>query len=843
MSIFFDEDKATTVKTNESWTKGPRTDISENFAAVSKAFSMTELTQSELRNNEEEYGNVVQLLHENGNSNFINPLDPMNYMVDDIDIAPSTDQMEASFWNQVNIAKQNNEELTLKLKEAGYDSKENMQKVIAKKAQDAWQEYAEIKSRATTSGNIIGGFGGMAVTAFKDPWMQAGVIASFGYSIPATISAAALRIAYMEAIIGAASETMIQLKAQPYRKELGFEDAGFETGLKNVLTVSAASAALSPLLFGVFKAFGKGIDVGKKHILKMPTEDLQKVTKEIGEINPKYKNTALDNHKIPEKDNPFPDNAAGRTEHRERLDATVKSINESTELDLPPAKNPIDTNNLRPPVNVKPGELIDIFDAKGNKVNVPVIKKSSSGNSLKVKMPDGSERVISLDPRSPAFLNVRNPNYTIRSAGLNAQGKTVSQLSKQEINTIRNKLIERKAELEKSGQTNQGIYADTLQDLNSLDFNVPKVATEANAPGINKANFNRNESTIAQDIEAAKNFDVPNEAAYRNQASLSEETMFDAGTSAAIRAEAEAGAAAKTVPIDNPLAKTQDLVSKSQETDTALSSTVLATAQSKPPLIRGLANKSVGDFNSIGKRLYQKSNDYKEIYSNLSKKLEPLKKDLQEITTKYDGDLKARVKDEAKIKEKLAVKKDLQPQNIPDWLGARISVDTITQAKLLLSELNKTYKLLEIDDFLDDVARTQRKTPTEYRRIHTQALTKDGFSFELQISLKELDPIIDKSHAVYKKITYQRDSMSMDEWNKTLKEQAKVEADMKNAYFKIKDKEFSRMNTTNDVDIPFVVGTRLDENGDIVPLLSTARETFEQDAKAQTMFKRLENCV
>ena len=191
----------------------------------------------------------------------------------------------------------------------------------------------------------------------------------------------------------------------------------------------------------------------------------------------------------------------------------------------------------------------------------------------------------------------------------------------------------------------------------------------------------------------------------------------------------------------------------------------------------------------------------------------------------------------------MAIKKDLQPQNIPDWLGARISVDTITQAKLLLSELNKTYKLVEIDDFLDDVARTQRKNPTEYRRIHTQALTKDGYTFELQISLKELDPIIDKSHAIYKKATYQRDSMSMDEWNKTLKEQAKVEADMKNAYFKIKDKEFTRFNTTNDVDIPYVVGTRLDEKGEIVPLLTTAREAFEQDAKNATMFKRLENCV
>ena len=843
MSIFFDEDKALTPKANESWSKGPRTDISENFAAVSKAFSMTEFTQSELRNNEEEYGNVVQLLHENGNSNFINPLDPMNYMVDDIEIAPSTEEMEADFWNRVNNAKQNNEELTLKLKEAGYDSRESMQKVIAKKAQDAWQDYSSISERATTSGKIVGGFGGMAATAFKDPFMQLGVLASFGYSIPSTIGAAALRVAYMEAIIGGVSETFIQLKAQPYRKELGFEDAGLETGLKNIAMVSGASAALSPLLLGVFKAFGKGIDVGKKHLLKMPDEDLQKINKEMGDINPKFKNKDLDNYKIPEKDNPFPDNANGRTEHRERLDATIKSFNENTSLDLPPPKNPIDTDNLRPPIEVKPGQLIDIFDAKGNKVNVPVIKKSSSGNSIKVKMPDGSEKVISLDPKSGAFQNIRNPNYTIKSSGLNAQGKTVSQLSKQEINTIRSKLLERKEKLEKDGATNQGVYADTLQDLNSLDFNVPKIATEANTPGVNKANFNRDETTIAQDIEAAKNFDVPNEAAYRNQASLSEETMFDAGTSAAIRAEAEAGAAAKTVPIINLGAKTQDLVSKSQVTDAALSSTVLATAQSKPPLIRGLDNKSVGDFNSIGIKLYQKSNDYKEIYSNLSKQLEPVKKDLQAITAKYDGNLAARVKDKAKIDEKLAIKKELQPQNIPDWLGARISVDTITQAKLLLSELNKTYKLVEIDDFLDDVGRTQRKNPSQYRRIHTQALTKDGYTFELQVSLKELDPIIDKSHAIYKKITYQRNSMSMDEWNKTLKEQAKVEADMKNAYFKIKDKEFSRMNPTNDVDIPFVVGTRLDENGEIVPLMGTQREAFEQDAKAATMFKRLENCI
>ena len=114
MSIFFDEDKALTPKSNESWSRGPRTDISENFNAVSKAFAMSELSISEGINNEEEYGNVVQLLHENGNSNFVNPLDPMLYMVDDIETAPNKQEMEANFWKQVDEVKKSNPEIDLK---------------------------------------------------------------------------------------------------------------------------------------------------------------------------------------------------------------------------------------------------------------------------------------------------------------------------------------------------------------------------------------------------------------------------------------------------------------------------------------------------------------------------------------------------------------------------------------------------------------------------------------------------------------------------------------------------------------------------------------------------------
>ena len=58
---------------------------------------------------------------------------------------------------------------------------------------------------------------------------------------------------------------------------------------------------------------------------------------------------------------------------------------------------------------------------------------------------------------------------------------------------------------------------------------------------------------------------------------------------------------------------------------------------------------------------------------------------------------------EESVYEKLNTKTDLTPMNVPDWLGVRISVDTITQAKLVLSDLNKKYKFVKKNTKLLDV--------------------------------------------------------------------------------------------------------------------------------------------
>jgi hypothetical protein len=131
-----------------------------------------------------------------------------------------------------------------------------------------------------------------------------------------------------------------------------------------------------------------------------------------------------------------------------------------------------------------------------------------------------------------------------------------------------------------------------------------------------------------EDLNNIKEFDAPNETAYRNQASVlsSEGEIFTAGRSLASKTLVDAGAAAKTVPTGKPSAKTQALSIASQKTDAQPPSTVLATAQSKPPLIRGSIISSVGDFSSdfsfrsIGSsrqksRLCHISNDYNDIYN------------------------------------------------------------------------------------------------------------------------------------------------------------------------------------------------------------------------------------
>ena len=374
MSIFHDEETALTPKSDTSWSKGKRTGPAENAAAAFKHFVTSEVITSERNNYAEEYGNMIAILNKAGHTDLVSPYDPIlpfsgegeEQVVGYKQVAKIPDRRElvVDFWNKVNDLQITDENLKKLLTEAGLNTQESMKDTIAKKAHSVWKEYQEINERATFWGKA-GGLAGSAGGIFTDPLMLATIPVSFGYSLPATFGKAALKMALMESLIVGVAETIIQTKVQPYRKELGFEDAGFATGAKTVAMVTVGAATLSPIMLGVFKAFGKGITIGRKHLSKFKVEDLQKLHKEISTINPKFKNKAIEEAQLPPKDNPFENTIAGRAEHNERLKAAAKSVNENTDLNLPPVRSKID------PVSTKP-EKIKLNEMT---TNIPGIKK------------------------------------------------------------------------------------------------------------------------------------------------------------------------------------------------------------------------------------------------------------------------------------------------------------------------------------------------------------------------------------------------------------------------------------------------------------------------------------
>ena len=613
MSIFYEEDTALQVKAGESFTTGERTNLAENASKAFKAFRKSEIFTSERNNQEEEYINVVDILTSAGHADIVSPLelefDPLGSGNIDPSEIKTREQLAQEFWEKVSLLQTTDQNLKTKLSAAGLDTFENMQNTIATKTQNAWKDYTETNMRATFSGKA-GGFAGMAGAAFTDPIMLATIPVSFGYSVPATFGKAAVKVALMEGIIGGVAETVIQLKAQPYRAELGFEDAGLETGIKNVGMVTAASAVLSPLLLGAFKAFGKGVDVGKKFLHKQTPEDLQTIYKEMGEINPKLKDKDLTELELPKKDSPFEDTAVARTEHRERINTTARAIENGEPVDLPPIRSTLET----------PAPLKFILDDMNS--SNPVLKNTyDEVNNIKNKIYTEPKTKFDVDDVVNIDANGTKATITKKFFINNALSKNIDDTDKYIIKLSNGK---------------QGTITLTkLKEFNKVKKNklnsIPEKVAEVET--VSKK-FNQEPSKLADDQNNVRDFDVPNEATYRNQASVLDGDMFDEGTSAAIKEVAGAGSAAKTVPTDNPLAKTQDLVSKSQRTEAAPSSTVLATAQSKPPLILGSTTNSVGDFNSIGKQLYHKSDNFNEIYKTLSGKINDVKKELQPIATK-----------------------------------------------------------------------------------------------------------------------------------------------------------------------------------------------------------------
>lgn len=129
---------------------------------------------------------------------------------------------------------------------------EEMQALIPESARARDKSVRDAQENVSTAG-FAAGIAGDLTAFMQDPLILATLpIAWPSLAGRATLQAMA-RVGLSEALIAAGSEALIQPIVQEFRRELGFEDAGFESGLRNVIFAAGGGAVLGGGLAGLSK--------------------------------------------------------------------------------------------------------------------------------------------------------------------------------------------------------------------------------------------------------------------------------------------------------------------------------------------------------------------------------------------------------------------------------------------------------------------------------------------------------------------------------------------------------------------------------------------------------------
>lgn len=203
-------------------------------------------------------------------------------------------------------------------------------------------------------------------------------------------------------------------------------------------------------------------------------------------------------------------------------------------------------------------------------------------------------------------------------------------------------------------------------------------------------------------------------------------------------------------PKDNLALGTQTLEDGSNSTSLAEPSGILSAAQNLPESYRGPVANRADDINTPidTSSIYHNINDKSTLLDKAKENLEPTLGLLRDATQDIPGAkvIGSRIKDPETLDLKID-RKGIQPNQISDYLGSRIQIDSNTTADQVIKNIGKNAKITHEDNFMSGTGRPD----TGYRAIHLQVMGKDGFSHEVQIIPKEIMDIYDKNRALYDK--------------------------------------------------------------------------------------------
>lgn len=255
-------------------------------------------------------------------------------------------------------------------------------------------------------------------------------------------------------------------------------------------------------------------------------------------------------------------------------------------------------------------------------------------------------------------------------------------------------------------------------------------------------------------------------------------------TPAAKSSSREAGKEPESKPISASGASDQDLAKGSQRLATKPSED-FSTAKIEPETLTG-GNAKLGIRDSSNNAvLYHVVNDKAKLLEAAEKYREPLGEWLRGQVADIKGAeyMGARVKALKDVDNKIDML-GRRADQVSDYLGARVQVDSIHAAREVQERLGQAAKVIEVDDFLENP-----RPGGAYRAVHMQLMTKDGFTYELQIIPRDLMDVYEKARKPYSNWKGYRGKIPADKEAAYIKDRQKGNKVFEDAWRKFQERD------------------------------------------------------
>ncbi|MCF6216847.1 MAG: hypothetical protein L3J58_11840 [Emcibacter sp.] len=300
--------------------KAPETGLVENTVAAWQDIRQSELPFSQRFNMVNAYDDYIDEIFVASGQKLKNPFlnfaefQNLNFILSST-ITPrlfTSEEREAVFFEEASKIHGLNPNFELK-------DKNNIRAKISEESHLLRERHKDISLRQSSLG-AVGEFVGSAGATISDPLIAGSML------VGAPVAAGIVRTMIVEGLIAGGVEAVTQPAIQKYRAELGFEDAGFEAGARNVAFATIGGAAFA----GMIKGFGRMAGWSGSKVKRVFADVVKNPRPEVrGAMSIFNRSQEMG------EDNPMAPSPVGDKEHIARTDASLEAAVDAAPSNIP----------------------------------------------------------------------------------------------------------------------------------------------------------------------------------------------------------------------------------------------------------------------------------------------------------------------------------------------------------------------------------------------------------------------------------------------------------------------------------------------------------------------------